>query len=441
MFEMLEVVKVGEKTTKPAVAAGSPDGFDEIEPGMFLAGILSSLSVSSLSGHDRVVVLRAQQRMASFYEAQLAETMTAIEDHCAQLFEGDVEVAHDAASAEIRCALNLTRRAADSHLDFARTLRHRLPVVWDALLAGSIDVRRAKTIAYETAHLPDETARLVVDQIMVEAPDLTTGRIAARLRRLSIDAAPDEARDRYEHAVDGRKIVLTATDQDTATIAAYDLPPDRAARAVDRINRIANSLRTAGERRDMDQLRADVFLDLLNGDEPGPSHETRQGRIKSGREKAGIVDIRVDLETLTRLAEHSGELAGYGPVIADIARQVAEEDFGQQWRFAVTDETDQIIGSGITRRRPTAALRRHVETRNPTCVFDNCRHPASTSDVDHTKPWSEGGTTLGENLDPLCPHDHYLRHKAGWTYQRNPDGTVKWTSRLGYTYTNKPDPP
>ena len=436
MFEMLE-----ERTTEPVVSAWSPNGLDGIEPGMFLAGILSSLSVSELSGHDRVVVLRAQQRMASFYEAQLAETMTAIEDHCAQLFDGDVELAHDAASAEIRCALHLTRRAADGQLDFAQTLRHRLPVVWDALLAGSIDVRRAKTITYETAHLPAESAQLIVDQVMVEAPNLTTGRIAARLRRLSIDAAPDEAKDRYEHAVDGRKIVLTATDQGTATIGAYDLPPDRAARAVDRINRIANSLRVAGESRDMDQLRSDVFLDLLNGDEPGEAHELKRSRNKSSRGRAGVVDIRVDLATLTRLADHSGDLAGYGPVVADIARQVAEDNFGQQWRFAVTDETDQIIGSGITRRRPTAALRRHVETRNPTCVFDNCRHPASSSDVDHTTPWSEGGKTAKQNLDPLCPHDHYLRHKAGWTYQRNSDGTITWTSCLGHTYTNKPDPP
>ena len=441
MFEVLEEWATESVTPEPVVSAGSPDGLDEIEPGMFLAGILSSLPVSELSGHDRVVMLRAQQRMASYYEAQLAETMAAIEDHCAQLFEGDVEVAHDAASAEIRCALNLTRRAADGQLDFAQALRHRLPVVWDALLAGSIDVRRAKTIVYETAHLTDETAQLVVDQVIAEASHLTTGRIAARLRRLSIDAAPDESKDRYEHAVDGRKIVLTATDQGTATIGAYDLPPDRAARAVDRINRIANSLRVAGERRDMDQLRADVFLDLLNGDTPGPGRRVKRGAAKSRRAKAGVVDIRVDLITLTRLADHSGELAGYGPVIADIARQVAEEDFGQEWRFAVTDETDQIIGSGTTRRRPDAALRRHVETRNPTCVFDNCRHPASSSDVDHTKPWSDGGKTARENLDPLCPHDHYLRHKAGWTYRRNADGTITWTSRLGHTYTNKPDPP
>ena len=62
----------------------------------------------------------------------------------------------------------------------------------------------------------------------------------------------------------------------------------------------------------MDQLHADVFIDLLNG-----TH-TRCGG------KRGGVNLTVDLETLTHLADHPGEFAGYGPVIADIARQVTE---------------------------------------------------------------------------------------------------------------------
>ena len=79
-----------------------------------------------------------------------------------------------------------------------------------------------------------------------------------------------------------------------------------------RITDLAQSLKTGSETRTLDQIRADVFLDLLDG----TSHHLR------GRK--GTVDIHVDLETLARLNDHPGELAGYGPVIADIARQVAE---------------------------------------------------------------------------------------------------------------------
>ncbi|HEX5722443.1 MAG TPA: hypothetical protein VFZ06_06805, partial [Acidimicrobiia bacterium] len=39
----------------------------------------------------------------------------------------------------------------------------------------------------------------------------------------------------------------------------------------------------------------------------------------------GSVELRVDLETLAGLTEAPGELSGLGPVISDIARQVARE--------------------------------------------------------------------------------------------------------------------
>lgn len=408
---------------------GVPAGLDDMDPGLFLAAILSSIEVADLSGYDRVVVLRAHQKMINHHQARLYEAMASIEDHCADLFDGDTEVTYLAASAEIRCALHLTRRAADRELDLAQTLRQRLPKVWDALVTGTLDVRRVRTITDGTDHLRVDTARAVVDQILEAAAEWTTGQIAARLRKLCIDVDPDEAKDRYQQAVDQRHIELRPTEAGTANIGGYDLPPDQAARVMSRISRIAESLRVAGETRTMDQLRADVFLDLLDG-----------GKLaKTG--KRGVVDIHVDLETLTRLSEQPGDLAGYGPVIADIARQVAENRQHQQWRWRVTDQTGEIIDHGITRRRPTAAQRRYVEIHHPTCVAIGCRAPATASDMDHTQPWSENGPTKTTNLGPNCPHDHYLRHQAGWTYTRATNGDHIWTTRLGHTYQKRRDPP
>jgi hypothetical protein len=72
----------------------------------------------------------------------------------------------------------------------------------------------------------------------------------------------------------------------------------------------------------MDQLRADVMLDLLVG---ADGHRRRTDKTVAAVGGAvGVVDIRVDLATLCRLVDHPGELAGYGPVIADIARRAAE---------------------------------------------------------------------------------------------------------------------
>ena len=347
---------------------------------------------------------------------------TSVSDSLANIHD-DLEFVTEAAAAEIRTALRLTRRAADSELAFALDLEQRLPAVWEALVAGNIDVRRAKTIAYGTAHLPPDTAGLVVDDVIEEAHRSTTGQLAARIRCLCIDIDPDEAERRSTDAVSERRIVSDPTTSGTVNLSGLELPPDRVAAATRRINHLARGLRGGGETRTIDQLRADVFLDLLEG-------------TKRDAGRGGSVDIRVDLDTLAGLTESAGDLAGYGPVIADIARRVAEQQPRSTWRYTVTDPaTGRAIAAGTTRRRPTAAQRRHVEAVNSTCVFPGCRMPASDCDLDHRIPVSDGGPTARWNLVPLCRHDHRIRHLARWTHQPLPGGDHQWTSRLGRTYT------
>jgi hypothetical protein len=226
---------------------------------------------------------------------------------------------------------------------------------------------------------------------------------------------------------------MEPNESGTANLLALDLPPHRAATLLRRINSIARSLRGGGETRTMDQLRADVYLDLLVG--------KKRWNARDGESK-GVVDIRVDLDTLSALTDHPGELSGYGPVIADIARQVAEEGERCEWRYTVSDtESGQPVHNGTTRRRPTAAQRRSVEARSPTCVFPGCRMPATDCDLDHRIPWSEGGPTSIENLAPLCRHDHAIRHNAGWIHELLPDGDHQWTSKLGHAYTTSGTPP
>jgi len=179
-------------------------------------------------------------------------------------------------------------------------------------------------------------------------------------------------------------------------------------------------------------LRADVYLDLL------------AGRPVDGADTArAVVDIRVDLDTLAALTDHPGELAGYGPVISDVARRAAEDQTDGEWRYTITDpETGMPVASGVTRRRPTTTQRRMVETRDPVCVFPGCRMPADRCDLDHIVPWSEGGDTTTSQLAPLCRHDHdTIRHRAGWKYRRLEDGRYQWTSRTGHTYTTSGTPP
>ncbi|MDR9451104.1 MAG: DUF222 domain-containing protein [Acidimicrobiia bacterium] len=399
-------------------------------PGPQLATILSRIDVSKLSGYDRVVVLQAHRKMASHYAAYVYQAMASISDVMHEL-DDDYELAHRAAATEIRAGLSLTRRAADTELDFALDLARRLPRVWQALADGEIDVPKARVIVTETRHLSIATAREVAGRVIDDAPRLTTGQLRVRIAKLCISADPDDAQQRYETAVEERRVVLEANPDGTAHLSGYELPADRAMAVSRKINRLARQLKTRREQRTMDQLRADVFLDLLEGRHMGGRGHDR-----------GVVDLQVDLTTLIGLTEAAGELAGYGPIVADLARQVTEQQHESQWRWTVTDpDTGQLLHQGTTRRRPTGPQRRGVESRDRTCVFPGCRMPATSCDLDHRIPWSHGGPTRRRYLAPMCRHDHGNRHLCGWAYRPLPNGDYLWTSPLGHTYTTSGKPP
>ncbi len=424
MFDMMVDDTIGETVARQIQEI--PAGLDGMEPGPFLGIVLSGIDLHSLCGDDRVTVMQAVDRMASHYSAKRYEAMAAIVTAYQDEEGTDYEGAADGAAYELRAALQLTRRAADVELSFALDLRDRLPRVAEALSSGLIDQRRARTIIYQTTHLDDDTARAVVDRIIDEAPRLTTGQLIARIRRLAISVDPDTALRRYEQAVADRRVVIEPTVDGTANLCAFDLPPHRAIAARQHINDIAVNLRGPDESRTMDQLRADVYVDLLCG------------AATSG--KGGVVDIRVDLETLMGLADHPAEVAGYGPVVDDITRRVIADHIAGEWRYTVT-HNGRPVATGTTRRRPTVGQRRVVEATYTTCIFPGCRIPAPQCDLDHRIEWSKSHRTDVDDLGPFCRHDHGGRHEYGWTYRILPNGDIEWTSPLGHTYiTRNRDP-
>ncbi len=411
-----------------------PPGVGTLPPGPQLASVLADVDIREVSGHDRVVVLAAWERMRAWATAQSYDAMAAIaealhdDSGCHDPSQEAQGWDEEAAAAEIRVALRLTRRTADYHLAFAHRLCGR-PAVLASLRQGSIDVARARVLLDETGHLPERAAMAVIDEVVGDAGTKTTTQLRRRLRKLCLTADPDDARARYDHSVADRRVVTEREAAGTANLLGLDLPPDRVQQALAHVNQLARSLRRDGETRTMDQLRADVLLDLLAG----------HGAPDAGR---GTVTLHADLATLAGLAELPGDLGGYGPIVADLARQVAGRHPDVPWRYAVTDpDTGRLIATGTTRRRPRAPQRRFVELRDPTCIFPGCVTPSTGCDLDHRIPWADGGPTDADNLAPLDRPDHVLRHRAGWTWQPHGDTDYLWTSRLGHRYTTSGQPP
>jgi hypothetical protein len=403
--------------------------------GIMLSAALSRSDRDKLSGFDRVSLLKARARQIAHDQAELLADIEAVSESVAELSntperELDVFSIFDTTASEISAALSLTRRASEFQTDLALTLRQRLPQVWKALSEGLIDLARARVLSDQTVHLPEELARQVCDTALEKASSQTTGQLRARIQRLIIQADPAAAKDRYEQALTERRLICEPTDAGTADIHALHLSADRANQAMCRVNRMAKKAKRKGDRRPIDQIRADVFLDLLCG-----THQEHEGNAGNG----GVVDIRTSLATLLGLAEDPGEIPGYGPVIADVTRQIVANSPQAEWRFGIT-HLDQLIDLITTRRRPTKAQKDLIRVQDPECVFITCRQDSNHCDIDHTLPWAQHHHTTVTQLDPLCRH-HNLGKEHGWKLKKIQPNTYIWTSPLGHTYQVGPDPP
>ena len=205
-------------------------------------------------------------------------------------------------------------------------------------------------------------------------------------------------------------------------------------------------LKDGGDPRTVEQLRADVLLDLVLGQPiPGPPDPAGPAGQADpappvGRAGRGGLELTVPLLTLLKLAEHPGELGSWGPVLADTARQIVADLATAPWRLSTTDGSGRVIWNGPMRRRPTTADAGYVKARDRRCRFPGCRRPAHRAEMDHTAEWQHGGPTIPPNLGMLCKRHHTLKSKGLWQVMQVHDGWFVWRSKLGRTYVVRPEP-
>ena len=410
-----------------------PDDLEKLLPGPYLAAILHALDPERLNGHDAVRLMTARARLVSHNEAGKLRAMSEVAISPPGDGESPVERTSteiDYAAPEIAAALTLTRRASENELSRAMSLNGRLRRVLLALTAGTIDAARAKVFDQALGHLPDDTVDSVLDQILDEARDLTTGQLRAALNRIVLSIDPEGTASAFEEGLGDRGVTTYPNPDLTGSFLVHNANPTDIAAARAHIEELARALKSDSDPRTLEQIRADVALDLLKGQ---CVHQVEG----SG---ASRTNLMVPLETLLGLSDEPGELEGYGAVVAEIARKSAIENVDGKWTFTVVDN-GRPVATGTLSRRPTAAQRRHLEAVYPTCVFPGCRQPAIQCDLDHRKPHSQGGPTHNDNLGPLCRHHHMMRHHAPWQLLRLPDGDHRWTSPLGHSYMRKRGPP
>jgi hypothetical protein len=201
----------------------------------------------------------------------------------------------------------------------------------------------------------------------------------------------------------------------------------------------------------VDNRRADAFVEIINEfltsdvldqtatdqaatDQADSTNRnlSKQKQIKNLGRKPVTINVTIDLPTLLNMAENPGQLSGYGPIPASLARELAADG---NWKRFITDPTSgELLDIGRKSYRPSQLLVDFLIARDRTCRFPGCRYPAHRSDIDHVTPWDDGGKTTPENLGSLCRRHHRLKTHGGWKVTSARDGSCEWISPNGKHY-------
>ena len=89
----------------------------------------------------------------------------------------------------------------------------------------------------------------------------------------------------------------------------------------------------------------------------------------------------------------------------------------------------QVLDAGRSSRFFQPIQRKALRLQQKCCQAEGCDMPPEWCDAHHLTPWSVGGRTDLKDGVLLCPHHHRLAHTPGFTHERLPDGTVRFTRR------------
>ncbi|MCC9195984.1 DUF222 domain-containing protein [Arthrobacter sp. zg-Y820] len=159
-------------------------------------------------------------------------------------------------------------------------------------------------------------------------------------------------------------------------------------------------------------------------------------RIGHGPRARTEILVMINAETLFGADDQPAELNGYGPISPETARRMARE--AAKWTPVERDpETEEILRVGKRRKVPDG-LKRVLRVRDGTCRFPGCRTNAVISEIDHTKPWAQGGPTDHDNLEHLCRRHHMFKTEGFWKARQPRPGVIEWTSPGGRCYRTEP---
>jgi hypothetical protein len=418
-------------------------------PGAATLARLSEIDPHALSASDRIDYLTALDRQDGWLYALRQRAIAAVAGFTPSEGGGPTSGVDEAEREDISTALRLAPATAQLRIDIARTLVNSLPNTCSALATGEISSAHATVIARESAAAirdgaPESVIFEIEQRAIAYAEFHTPGQLANHIRNSVAKFVPEEFEEATSRATALRRVscyndgdgmstvvaILPAADAQIVinSIEAFILRQEQLEKSStsgrQNLAEVANSL--SRENRTVDQKRADALSAICS------NFLSEISETVTPQRRPLTVNVTIDLPTLLGLAENPGQLAGYGPIPAAIARELASD---AQWkRFITEPQTGNLLDFGRESYQPPQHLKDFLIARDRTCRFPGCRRSALLSDLDHAESWESGGSTSSANIGALCRRHHRLKTHDGWKLESFSDGSCTWTSPLGKRY-------
>jgi hypothetical protein len=409
-------------------------------PGAHAMSRLSEIDPYALNASDRIDYLTALDRQDGWLYALRQRAIAAVAGLTPSEGGGPLSGVDEIEREDISTALRLAPATAQSRIDIARTLVNNLPNTCSALATGEISSAHATVIARETAAAirdgaPESVIFEIEQRAIAYAEFHTPGQLANHVRTNVAKFSPEEFEEVSTRATALRRVSCYNEADGISTVVAI-LPAADAQIVMNSIEAFILRQEQLGksqqqsaprstefERLTIDQKRADA-LSAICGNFLSEISET-----VAPQRRPLTVNVTIDLPTLLGLAENPGQLAGYGPIPASVARELASDS---KWkRFITEPQTGNLLDFGRESYEPPQQLKDFLIARDRTCRFPGCRRSALLSDLDHAESWESGGSTSPGNIGALCRRHHRLKTHDGWKIESFPDGSCTWTSPLG----------
>lgn len=378
--------------------------------------------------------------------------------------------AHDMAlrsvAAELGGVLRVTDRTVQSRIDEARDLVEHYPATLVAWETGRITRGHVRVITDAGSVLvdasPERRAEFEAAAIARCERD-TPNRVRSEIEILAERFAERSFTDRHRDAAAERRVRVVPGAAGMSDLIAT-LPTVIADGIIDRLTQQAQIIvdarepgnagsafgaRGAGDaasagdsepdRRGIDQVRADVFSDLLLAGAPAlDPTATGDGQGSLGAIRAQV-QVIVPALTLLGVDDGPADLVGRSPIDAETARCLAGNT--HSWARVLTDPVEGTV-LAVDRYRTPWPQRRFLRARDQHCRFPGCRRAAIRCEIDHTIDAAKGGPTALWNLAHLCQRHHSMKQFTRWKVRQLPDGVLEWTSPTGRIYReDAPAPP